>query len=523
MDASAPKKVLMIGLDAAEFTLVDRWMNEGALPNLARLRDRGAHGRLKSTAEWLAGSPWPSFYTSTTPDRHGMYHYLIWRPEQMMHTRPAAEWMPLKPFWRDLARAGRRVVALDVPLVYPPEEFPGLEISGWATYELIHPPASHPKDLLGGMEREFGRPRLETESTQLLSAEKLLEVRDQCVQNSVSVGKAAAALMTREPWDLFIACFSGMHRGGHGLWDESNLAGKPTPAQAAELSDALKAVYAATDAEVGRLVEAAGPDATVIVFSLHGMGANVSRSDVMREMLARVLAGPHADGRPAVRPRLSDRLRALVPLSWRAKVKRRLPLSVQDRLTSFWRSGGIDWKQTQAFAPFSDLDGYVRVNLRGRESEGIVEPGEEARTLIDRIAEGLLSFVDADTGERVVGTTVRATDLYPDTETIFRTIPDLMVGWAPSPAAKHRRIVSPIFGAIDWPMPGRHPQGRSGNHRPTGFMIAAGNGIAPGTMVQGAHILDLAPTVYALMSLSVPEHMQGRPIPALAESRIAVH
>jgi predicted AlkP superfamily phosphohydrolase/phosphomutase len=165
----------------------------------------------------------------------------------------------------------------------------------------------------------------------------------------------------------------------------------------------------------------------------------------------------------------------------------------------------------------------VRVNLRGRESEGIVEPGEEARALIDRIEEGLLSFVDADTGERVVGATARATDLFPKTERIFRTIPDLMARWAPSPAAKHRRIVSPVFGAIDWPMPGRHPQGRSGNHRPTGFMIAAGDGIAAGTAVQGAHILDLAPTVYALMSLSVPEHMQGRPIPALAESCVAVH
>jgi predicted AlkP superfamily phosphohydrolase/phosphomutase len=523
MDARTPKKVLMIGLDAAEFSLVDRWMNEGALPNLARLRERGACGRLKSTAEWLAGSPWPSFYTSTTPDRHGMYHYLIWRPEQMMNTRPSPDWMPLKPFWRDVARAGRRVVALDVPLVYPPEEFPGLEISGWATYELIYPPSSHPKDLLSRMEREFGRPRLETESTQMLSAEQALEVRDQCVQNSVRVGQAAAALMAREPWDLFIVSFSGIHRGGHGLWDETNLACKPTPAQAGELRDALKAVYAATDAEVGRLLEAAGPDATVIVFSLHGMGANVSRSDVMREMLARVLAGPRADGHPTVRPRLSDRLRALVPLAWRTMVKRRLPLRLQDRLTSFWRSGGIDWKHAQAFTAFSDLDGYVRVNLRGRESEGIVEPGEEARTLIDRIEKGLLSFVDADTGERVVGATMRATDLFPKAETIFRSIPDLMIRWAPSPAAKHRRIVSPLFGSIDWPMPGRHPQGRSGNHMPTGFMIAAGDGIAAGTDIQGAHILDLAPTVYALLSLSVPEHMQGQPIPVLAESRVALH
>ena len=523
MDGSEPRKVVMIGLDAAEFSLIERWMDEGVLPNLAALRDRGTCGRLKSTAEWLVGSPWPSFYTGTTPDRHGMYHYLVWRPEKMMHVRASAAWLPLKPFWRDVARAGRRVIALDIPLVCEPESFPGLEISGWATYEILHAPASHPKDLLGQIERQFGKPRFDREGTHLLSADQLLEVRDQCVQASASVGEAAAALMTREPWDLFMLCFAATHRAGHQLWDRTNMAGDPTPAQAAELRDALKAVYLATDAAIGRLLEAAGPEATVIVFALHGMGVNVSRSDVMREMLARVLAERRVDDGPAVRPRLVDRLRALVPVEWRTKIKMGLPLALQDWLTQFWRTSGIDWKRTRAFSVFGDLDGYVRVNLRGREPEGIVEPGEDYRALLARIEEGLLSFVDADSGERVVGAIIRATDLYPKTEAIHRTIPDLMIRWAPSPAAKHRRIVSPMFGAIDWPMPGRHPQARSGNHRPTGFMIAAGDGIAAGTAIQGAHILDLAPTVYALMSLSIPEHMQGRPIAALAESRVAVH
>ena len=523
MAGSKPKKVLMIGLDAAEFSLIERWMDEGALPNLAALRERGACGRLKSTSEWLVGSPWPSFYTGTTPAEHGYYHYLVWRPESMRHARPSAEWMPLKPFWREVARAGRRVIALDIPLVYEPEPFPGLEVSGWATYELIGSPASHPKDLLGQIEREFGKPQFDPEGSEALSVKQLLDVRDQCVDSLAHVGEVGAALMARAPWDLFMLGFAGSHRAGHMLWDNTNLAGDPTPEQAAEIRDALKAVYVASDAAIGRLLEAAGPETTAIVFSLHGMGSNVSRSDVLREMLARVLAERRTGDGPAVRPRLSDRLRALVPAEWRSKVKLALPTALQDWLTQFWRTNGIDWKRTRAFAPISDLDGYVRVNLRGRELKGIVEPGEEYRALLARIEKGLMSFVDADSGERVVGTIIRATDLFSDAGAIHRTIPDLMVRWAPSVAAKHRRIVSPMFGAIDWPTPGRSPGARSGNHRPTGFMIAAGEGIAAGTAVQGAHILDLAPTVYSLMALSVPEHMQGRPIAALTESRVAVH
>ena len=120
----------MIGLDAAEITLVERWMEEGLLPNLRSLRKQGAFGRLKSTADWLVGSPWPSFYTGTPPAEHGMYHYLIWRPEHMVTERPSPDWLPLRPFWRGLGDVGRRVVAVDVPIVYAPEPFDGVELSG---------------------------------------------------------------------------------------------------------------------------------------------------------------------------------------------------------------------------------------------------------------------------------------------------------------------------------------------------------------------------------------------------------
>src|SRR6185369_2755641 len=115
--------LLMVGIDAAEITLVSRWIEDGSLPNLRRLRDRGVFMPLKSTADWLVGSPWPSFYTGTPPREHGLYHYLMWRPELMRHERPTPQWMPLAPFWRDIARRGLRVAAVDVPLSYAPDDF----------------------------------------------------------------------------------------------------------------------------------------------------------------------------------------------------------------------------------------------------------------------------------------------------------------------------------------------------------------------------------------------------------------
>ncbi|MGD9812774.1 MAG: alkaline phosphatase family protein [Sphingobium sp.] len=497
--------LLMIGIDAAEISLMSRWMEDGSLPNLRRVRDRGAFLPLKSTADWLVGSPWPSFYTGTPPGEHGLYHYLMWRPGLMRHDRPTPEWMPLPTFWRDLADRGLRVAAVDVPLAYAPEPYPGRELCGWATHETLQPTCSQPPELIADIERRIGRPPFDDEEAYLLTASQLLQVRDQCVRTTEMVAQAGAMLVEEEPCDLFLLCFSATHRAGHQLWDRANMLGEATAAEQDALNDALRQVYVAADAGIGRLIDAMDGEPNILLFSLHGMGVNNSRVDVLAEMLSRVLAGDAPD----VKPGLLDKLRALVPADVRSWVKTRLPLFLQDKLTLFWRTRGIDWSTTSAFAAFSDLYGYIRINLQGREADGIVAP-EEYDALRDRIIAGLATFVDEDSGEAAVEATMKIEQLYPD-GAMQSHLPDLLIRWTPTAAAKHRALVSPQFGRVAWPTPGTHPQGRSGNHRGEGFLIAAGPDIGS-EPPEAAHILDLAPTAYALLGLDPPATKHGKPL-----------
>jgi predicted AlkP superfamily phosphohydrolase/phosphomutase len=511
---------LMIGLDAAEVSLIERWMDEGVLPNLRSMRDRGAFGRLTSTAPWLVGSPWPSFYTGTPPSRHGLYHYLVWRPERMQHERPAPQWMTLNPFWRSIA-ASRRVVAVDVPQVYTPQPFDGIEISGWATHETLDPPASHPPELLTWAYRNFGKTQIGNEEAYPLSVKRLLRIRDQCVSTSKRVGDLGVALMQKQPWDLFLICFAATHRAGHQLWGLSSIAGEASATQARALAEALKDIYVACDAAIGRLVTTAGSDVTTLVFSLHGMGANVSRSELLPEMLARVLAARGGTQRTGSHTHFTHRLRALLPAPLRSWIKNRLPTSIQDGLTMFWRTRGDDWSCTPAFVVLCDLDGYIRINLRGREAAGIVEPGADFEALCAHIRQGLNSFVDMDSGQPVVDEIMRIDDLYPGERTSGH-LPDLMIRWCQEPAALHRGIVSPRYGAIAWPTPGRDPLGRSGNHRPDGFLLASGARVAHGIPIQTAHILDLVPTVYQLLDLPPPAQLTGHSLLPALERRIGI-
>lgn len=509
MSVGRQKSVLAIALDAAEVTLIRRWMDAGVLPNLSAIREQGSFARLKSTAEWFVGSPWPSFYTGTPPSVHGMYHYLVWRPEVMKSERPSPEWMPLRPFWRSLEEFGRRALVIDAPLVYAPGSFNGVEIAGWATHEILDSPASHPPELMGWATETFGSPPLGVEQINLWSAADLLEVREECIRTTELDGDLAVQLMQQEPWDLFLIGFAATHRGGHHLWDLSNMFGEASPSETTTLNGALKDIYVACDAAIGRLIEKAPSDVTTLVFSLHGMGPNIARADLMRDMLERVLSPKGSETSSPQTPRSVQRLRGLVPLQWRNWVKSRLPMAIQDRLTLFWRTGGLDWPSTKAFVPFGDLEGYVRINLRGREAAGIVEPGAEYEDLCAEIADGLLTFVDEDTGEPIVAEVKRVDEALPD-ESTRHLLPDLVIRWSPRPAAEHRLITSQRHGSIPWPTPGYPAQGRSGNHWPDGFLLARGERIPPSSEITDAHILDLAPTIHDLLDIPVPAGMTGR-------------
>ena len=514
VSANRRNPVLLIGLDAAEIGLIERGIADGTLTNLARLRARGAFGRLRSTADWLVGTPWPSFYTSSWPADHGFVNYLQWRSGSMTHSRPDDSWLPITPFWRQVASERLRTITVDVPVVYPPPSFGGIELAGWSSHDQLWPPAAHPPGLLRAVSREFGQSPMDPEVSGLQTRAELMRQGDRLVRATGRTADLALAFMERYPWDLFLVGFGATHRAGHKLWDDTSVSGPRSPGLAADFASALQAVYQACDAAVGRLVAAAPSGAAVLVFALHGMGFNHSRVVLLPEMLERILAGGTGAVERRPSPGLAGRLRRTIPVKWRSALKHRLPQKLQDRLALFWhRELRSDWSRTRALPCLGDLEGYVQVNRKGRERDGIVEPAE-GDALLEEIAAGLGTFVDEDTGEPVVHSVGRASELYPPGKN-HHCIPDLTVRWMETPAHRHRALVSPRYGRIPWPTPGKNPDGRSGHHRSTGWLIATAPGVGAGGNLADASILDLAPTALALLEEPVPDGMRGKPIGAV--------
>jgi predicted AlkP superfamily phosphohydrolase/phosphomutase len=507
--AGQTAKLLMIGLDAADADLVERWTDDGTLPHLAALRQSGTWGRLSTAAKYLTGSPWPTFYTGRPPSDHGIYHDFQWRQERMEFAAPSADWLPVHPFWREIDGDIRTVVH-DVPMTPGTEPFAGIEITGWGSHDKLVPACSHPPELLQEIVRRYGESPIRVDEYGRASLSHLRELHAELINLTLRSAQLAEWLLER-PWNLGIVVFGALHRGGHRFWDRSSVEGEVPYELGPWYDGALRELYRTADRVVGQLVSAA-PEATVLVFALHGMKVNSARIDLLDDMLTRVLHGPAA-GRP--RHGLLRRLGEAMPLALRRALTNSVPEVLKNRIMTRWTTGGVDWERTPAFTLRADLNGYIRLNLRGREPRGIV-PAEEADSVTRRIIQGLETFRDAATGEPLIEEICRSAAAFPAGERSHR-LPDLIVRWSPTSGATHEAVTSPSLGTIARATPGRIPNGRSGNHAPAGFLIARGPGIAPGGQLEpGADILDLAPTALSRLGVGTRVRLAGKVLRQLA-------
>lgn len=502
------RKLLFIALDAAEPSLIEQWTAEGELKNLAELRKHGMYCRLNSSAEWLAGSPWPTFYTGTLPGKHGFYHYLQWRADKMDYERPNPDWIKVNPFWRDLSD-DIRVIEVDIPLTFPPSKLNGIVISNWASHDRLYPPLSYPQDKIDWVNKNFGSPPISDEVGGLQTVDDLLKLRDELINANKSESELILSLLKNEDWNLFLCCFSSTHRAGHKFWDTTNVKGDISKEQIHQLKNCLKDIYKSCDEAVGKILQNVSDDTTIFIASLHGFGENTSLADkILPKMLSNILSDKSEKKNESIS--IIKKFRNLIPLELRSNLRKLFPIWLQDKMTAYWRMSGIDWSKTKVFPMLADLQGYIRINLKGRERDGIVEP-HEYEQLCDKIIGGLKTFHDENTNEPVIKNIKRKDEIF-EKGNGYDILPDIIVKWQFKPSSSYEKIVSDDFGVIEFQIPGKNLDGRSGNHRPQGFLLARGEQFRPNSILSDRHIIDLAPTILDYFYFKIPQNMKGSKI-----------
>jgi predicted AlkP superfamily phosphohydrolase/phosphomutase len=190
----------------------------------------------------------------------------------------------------------------------------------------------------------------------------------------------------------------------------------------------------------------------------------------------------------------------------RAKVASALPEPVALELTSRLELRGVDWSRTRAFAHPAENQGYIRLNLRGRERDGIVDPAD-ADALMDELAAGIASFHELD-GSPAVKSVEKVRDLF-GTGDRAHQLPDLIVKWVDAPATRLEGLRSERFGTVR-----RHGvgSGRSGNHTEgNAWALVVPGSSRHATPSRRPRLEDIAATAAALSGLRTDE-LVGEPL-----------
>lgn len=161
---SSPKMVIL-GIDGMDPRLLERFLNEGQLPNFQRLIAQGDFKPLQTTMPPLSPVAWSTFITGTNPGRHGIYDFLHRDPQTiipefaMVRTTPS-DWnleigsliIPLSggkieqlrqgaPFWEHLEDSGVATTIYRMPVNFPPSD-KGQSLSGMGTPDILGTPGT---------------------------------------------------------------------------------------------------------------------------------------------------------------------------------------------------------------------------------------------------------------------------------------------------------------------------------------------------------------------------------------------
>ena len=503
------RRALVIALDGATFDLIGPWIEDGSMPNLARLRREGVSGELRSILPPVTAPAWCSFMTGKNPGKHGIFEFLMREPGSFDEIPVNSRLRAGKTLWQLLGDAGRKVLVVNVPVTYPPAPVNGCLIGDFLT-PMGARDFTHPPELLDEIEEATGPYQLyHVEVYRPGRGEAVLDELDRVLEAN---RRANRWLLENKEWDFAMLHVWGTDRYGHELWHVLD-AEHPMhdPAEALILRDRCLAYWRRVDEVVGEWMEIA-PDAAHVVLSDHGFGPihkflvfNVwlleqgflklkpRVSTFVRRSLFELGLSPALGYRMAMKLGFA-RLRLASGVGTRGKLLQKIN-------QVFLSLGDVDWSRTRVYSKGNY--GQLFLNLRGREPHGIVEP-EDAPAVVEEVVEGLRALKDPETGEPLVSDVWMRDDLYegpftsraPDVTFLPNDMRNKALGTLDFTS---HRFVEDVYG-------------NSGDHRMNGVFFFRGEGVREASEIEGANLIDVMPTLLHYLGAPVPVDVDGEPL-----------
>lgn len=502
VSAAGKAKVLVVGFDSAEPNLLEQWMDEGLLPNLKSLSERGLAGRLDVCDAMGDGNFWPTLYTGVGIGRHGRIFFKHADPQTYRDVGFNDDTdLMFPPFWRALSDSGKSVAVIDVFRAPLTPNINGIQIADWG----VHGWAPHnrtrtwPPSLVDYVLARYGADpfagSIEDYLVKQSDIRGAVDILNSRIKKKVELCRE---LLDQRRWDMFYVVFGEPHDIGHVAWHcHDPLHPKFDKLYAERNGDPVKAVAVALDAALGELIAYAAPSYVVVLAGL-GMEAGGTANYVLDKILSRLDTASTSPLVRAIEKQVSRVLGGADRFRGKSQSKNE-PLSRAE----------IRAKGKCFAVAYNEHAGAVRFNIIGREACGKIRSGEECERYFEWLSRGLLGIVNSATGQPIVRRIYRARD-FAAGECSDR-LPDFYVVWNRVPV--FTEIESPLIGKMSVPYPRR-----TGDHTRNASVVIAGGRIPTGPSQRKIAPEDIAPTISCLLGVPLPK-VDGRAIPeVLAKS-----
>lgn len=484
-------KVLIIGLDGATFDILNPLMAEGRLPNLAAIKREGCWGDLNSTVPPITPVAWTSFMTGKGPGKHGLFDFDQVRSDYSTFPVPANQHNH-KSLWRMASEAGKRVIALDIPFTYPPEEVNGVLTCGFGAPRDAEASFCYPSHFADEMRDRFGDFPVAVPDTLTRADAKLFASWDRILENRAQV---IPYMHQNYQWDLFMVVFGVTDNILHALWTylEPQHPDYYLP-EAPAMREKIASYYAQVDQIIGKLMSRTDSETRVFVVSDHGFGTTATRDFLPQLLMDNELL--FYKGKGGI-----SRLRGFAMKQFLRLYHNFPPLKFllrglsQSRKTQI-KAGlmrSIDWSRTYVFTGSQKLQLHVYVNRADKFEQGIPMTDAEYDELLAELKELLLSLRDPNLGGQILSEVHETGRMYVGEHEAV--VPDLVLKYANfyDPDRTDAEVTSDRL---------------EGNHVPEGVLIARGPGILRGKM-KHFNLVDIAPTCLYLLDMPIPADLDG--------------
>ena len=496
-DRSNKRRTLIFGIDGGTWDVISQFVNRGVMPCLAEMKEEGAWGDLVSVVPVNSAAAWSSILTGIPPEKHGIYDFFSWHPVNKKRTSVNATWLP-RPTLLDLLGQTGKVLALKIPMTYPPWPISGKMISGLPTPD-DESAFTYPSDL----GRELN-PLIEKGSAchaQELNREGRLLILKQLQAAQRSLERMTDYLLKDDDFQTCFVVARDIDELQHFFWDV--LSGRDELGYRPLVDE----YFSSIDQYLGRMLDWAGKDARVILLSDHGFGPVEGvwhLNDWMRKkgflsLMPDIENKNGGNGLSfgvrvsyALRRRI---LRQLKRLGLKGTALERSLEALKLRSQRYTDLGGIEWGGTLAYVGNVGEEWLpVYINLQGREPYGIVTPER-----YESVREDLRRALDKNE-EPAVLAVHRSEDIFDLDDPKNSTAPDLIIETISSAVQSDFELGhSQVYESI---------RNRNGCHRRQGMFLLAGPDVAP--QQDAAYLLDIPATILAWQGCQIPRHFCGR-------------